>query len=124
MLQITKPRQGVPNLRYAEAFQVVYEMFSKNAKQVFVFTETLMYRNAVMRLWFQFVFFCFSTVIHVNLYILYNVAYCYVGYLAAGLVGAYILSVVYLQEQQQAATRSNILANVLHNISSNELMTG
>ena len=36
---------GVPNLWYAEAFQVVREMFSKNAKKVFVFTETHTQRN-------------------------------------------------------------------------------
>ena len=44
-------RAGVPNRWYAyhwwytEAFQVVREMFSKNAKKVFVFTETLTQRN-------------------------------------------------------------------------------
>ena len=98
---------------YAEAFQVLREMFSKNAKKVFVFTETPTQRNAVMSIWFQFIFFCFSIVIHVNLYILYNV---YDVTWAASLLGAFFLSAAYLQ-QQQAATQSNILARVLQNIS-------
>ena len=42
---------------------------------------------------------------------------------AASLLGAFFLSATYPQ-QQEAATQSNILASVLHNISSNELTTG
>ena len=57
---------------------------------------------------------------HVNLYRSYNVDNVT---WAASLLGAFFLSAAY-QQQQQVATQSNILASVLHNISSNELTTG
>ena len=41
----------------------------------------------------------------------------------ASLLGTFLLSVAYRQ-QQQAATQSNILGSVLHNISSNQQTTG
>ena len=59
-----------------------------------------------------FIIYCFSTVTNVNLYILYNAAKCYEGYLACL---ALFFSVAYLQPQ--AAASSNILASV-HTISS------
>ena len=97
--------------------------FSKNAKKSFFFHRNS-HPEKCSRM--NLAPFHFLLLVNCNTYTLNIYIYVRCSILLHRLdssIGAFFLSIAYLQ-QQQAATRSNILASVLHNISDNELTFG